>query len=155
LKIKSQRDFWSGLMFLAIGTAFAWGATGYNFGTPAKPGPGFFPFGLAVLMALLGALVLFKSLMLESEGGDPIGPFAWKPLVALLSAVLVFGFALPRLGLVVSIPLLVTIASLAGDEFGWKGVLASCVVLTAGAWAIFVLGLKLALPLWPAFLTAG
>jgi hypothetical protein len=155
LKIKSQRDFWSGLMFVCIGIAFAWGATNYSFGSSAKPGPGFFPFGLAMLMALLGALVLFKSLTLETEGGDPIGPVAWKPLITILASVLVFGYALPRLGLMLSLPLLVLISSLAGEEFGWKGVLANCLVLTAGAWAIFVFGLKLALPLWPVFLTAG
>ena len=155
MKIKSQRDFWSGLMFVCVGIAFAWGATHYSFGNSAKPGPGFFPFGLAMLMALLGALVLFKSLTLETEGGDPIGPFAWKPLITILASVLVFGYALPRLGLALSLPLLVLISSLAGEEFGWKGVLANSLVLTAGAWAIFVFGLKLALPLWPVFLSAG
>jgi hypothetical protein len=152
LKIKSQRDFWSGLMFVGIGVAFAWGATNYNFGSSARPGPGFFPFGLAVLMALLGALVLFKSLALETEGGDPVGAFAWRPLITILASVVVFGYALPRLGLVLALPLLVIVSSLAGNEFSWKGVLLSCVVLTAGSWLIFILGLKLALPLWPAFL---
>ena len=40
MKIKSQKDFWSGLMFVVVGLAFAWGATNYNFGTSARPGPG-------------------------------------------------------------------------------------------------------------------
>ena len=60
MKIKSQRDFWSGLMFLVIGIAFAWGATAYSFGNSARPGPGYFPFGLGVLLALLGAIVVFE-----------------------------------------------------------------------------------------------
>ena len=55
MKIKSERDFWSGLMFLAIGIAFAWGATTYSFGSSARPGPGYFPFGLGILLAVLGA----------------------------------------------------------------------------------------------------
>jgi len=155
LKIKSQRDFWSGLLFVSLGVVFAWGATNYSFGSSARPGPGFFPFGLGLLMAILGSLVLFKSLTIESEGGDPIGAFAWKPLVTILASVVVFGFTLPWLGMAVALPLLVIIASLAGNEFGWKGVLVSCVVLTIGSWGIFILGLKLALPLWPVFLTRG
>ena len=155
MKIKSQRDFWSGLLFVTVGIVFAWGATNYNFGSSARPGPCFFPFGLGLLMAILGALVLFKSLAIETEGGDPIGPFAWKPLITILASVVVFGFALPRLGMVLALPLLIIIASLAGDEFGWKGVAVSCVVLTLGSWAIFILGLKLALPLWPVFMTGG
>ena len=155
MKIKSQRDFWSGLMFVAVGASFAWGATDYSFGTSAEPGPGFFPFGLAMLMTLLGALVLFKSLTLETEGGDPIGPVAWKPLLTILASVFVFGYTLPRFGLVLALPLLVAVSSLAGDDFGWKGVLANSLGLSLGAWALFVFGLKLALPLWPLVLTGG
>ena len=89
MKIKSQRDFVSGLLFLVVGVAFAWGATEYSFGTSARPGPGYFPFGLGILLALLGALVLFKALTLESEGGDPIGDIAWRPLLIIVAAVAV------------------------------------------------------------------
>jgi len=152
VKIKNQRDFWSGLMFIAIGIGFAWGATTYNFGSSAKPGPGFFPFGLGVLLAVLGALVLFKALSIEVEGGNPVGGFAWKPLVTILLAVVVFGLALPRLGMAATLPLLVLISSLAGDEFRLKEVLINSVVLTVGCWAIFIYGLKLTIPLWPPFL---
>ena len=64
-----------------------------------------------------------------------------------------FGAVLPRLGLLISIPLLIAMVSYAGDEFSWKGVLLSAIVLTVGSWLIFVVGLKLTLPLWPTFLT--
>lgn len=151
MKIKSQRDFWSGLMFLVIGAAFALGAMEYSFGTSARPGPGYFPFGLGIVLALLGALVLFKALTLESEGGDPIGAIAWRPLLVIIGAITMFGLALPRLGLACTLPLLITMASLAGDEFRWRGVLLSCVVLTVGSWALFIVGLKLTIPLWPIY----
>ena len=49
MKIKSQKDFWSGLMFLVVGIGFAWGALNYSFGSSARPGPGYFPFGLGIL----------------------------------------------------------------------------------------------------------
>jgi Tripartite tricarboxylate transporter TctB family len=149
LKIKSQRDFWSGLMFIAIGIGFAWGATNYTFGNSARPGPGFFPFGLGVLLAVLGAMVLFKALTIEVEGGDPVGAFAWKPLITILVAVVVFGLALPRLGMAITLPLLVLLSSFAGDEFRLKEALVNAVVLTLGCWLIFIVGLKLTIPLWP------
>lgn len=152
MKIKSQRDFVSGLLFLVVGVAFAWGATEYSFGTSARPGPGYFPFGLGILLALLGALVLFKALTLESEGGDPIGDIAWRPLLIIVAAVAVFGLALPRLGLIVTPPLLITLSALAGKEFHWRDVLISSVVLTVGSWALFILGLKLTIPVWPVFI---
>ncbi len=152
MKIKSQRDFWSGLLFLLVGLAFAWGATEYNFGSSAKPGPGYFPFGLGILLALLGGLVLFKAVTIESPGSDPIGAIAWRPLLVIVGAIAMFGLALPKLGLVLTLPLLIFVSSLAGDEFHWKDALISALVLTAGSWVIFVWGLKLTIPVWPVFL---
>ena len=152
MKIKSQKDFWSGLMFLAVGLAFAWGATFYSFGTSARPGPGYFPLGLGLLLAALGALALFEALTIETEDGEPIGAFAWKPLGTILAAVLLFGLLLPRLGMAATIPILVLVASFAGDEFHWRGVLISAVALTLGSWLIFIRGLKLVIPVWPPFL---
>ena len=43
MKIKSQKDFFAGLMFMGVGVAFAWGATTYNVGNGARMGPGYFP----------------------------------------------------------------------------------------------------------------
>jgi hypothetical protein len=151
MKIKSQRDFWSGLMFLVVGGAFAWGSMEYSFGTSARPGPGYFPFGLGIVLAVLGGLVLFKALTLESEGGDPVGAIAWRPLIIIFTAIVVFGLALPRLGLICTLPLTVLLSSLAGREFHWRDVLISSALLTAGSWALFIKGLKLTLPVWPIY----
>lgn len=153
MRIKSERDFWAGMMFLVVGVAFAWGsAANYNFGSSARPGPAYFPFGLGVLLALLGALELFKALTIESEGGDPIGAVAWKPLLVIVGSVASFGWALPHLGLFIALPLLVIVSAVAGDEFHWKDALINAIVLTVGSWFIFIYGLKLVLPLYPAFL---
>jgi hypothetical protein len=151
VKIKSQKDFWAGLMFLVAGLVFAWGATAYKFGTSAKPGPGYFPLGLGVLLAALGALTLFGALTIETEDGGPIGAWSWRPLSMVLVSVVLFGLLLPRAGLVLTIPVLVLVASLADGEFNWRDVLIGATVLTLGSWAVFVAGLKLAIPLWPAF----
>jgi len=170
LKIKSERDFWSGLMFVAIGVIFAVGATNYSMGPAcppndpcaanlwarmsqlsAHPGAGYFPLGLSLLLTILGAIVLFKSLTIESEGGDPVGKFAWRPLIVIVAAIAVFGGMLEPLGMLISIPVLIVLTSLAGDEFHWKGVLISAVILTVASWAIFVLGLKLTIPVLPWF----
>jgi hypothetical protein len=59
---------------------------------------------------------------------------------------------LEPLGMALSVPLLIVLTSLAGDEFHWKGVLVNAVVLTVFSWLIFIVGLKLTIPLWPAFL---
>ncbi len=150
MKIKSQRDFWSGLLFVAAGLAFAWGATFYRLGDSARPGPGFFPLGLGLLTALLGLVILFKALTVERADGDPIGSIAWKPLGFIVGAVMLFGWAVPHLGLFLALPLLVIVSALAGDEFRWREVLVNSTVLTALSWAIFIWGLNLTIPLLPA-----
>ena len=152
MKIKSQRDFWSGLMFVTVGIVFAVGATGYSMGSSARPGAGYFPMILSVAMALLGGVVLFKSLTIETEGGDPIGAFAWRPLLVIVASIAMFGFALPVLGMFMTIPLLIIMVSFAGDEFGWIGVILNCLVLTLGSWVIFIWGLNLTIPLKPIFM---
>ena len=152
MKIKSQRDFFSGLMFVMVGIGFAIGATNYSMGSSAKPGAGYFPLILSVIMAILGAVVLFKSLTIETEGGDPIGHIAWRPLIVIVIAIAVFGALINRLGLVISVPVLIVMVSFAGDEFKWSGVIISSIVLTAFSWLIFIAGLKLTIPVWPSFL---
>lgn len=149
MKIKSEKDFWSGLMFLVAGIGFAWGALNYSFGSSARPGPGYFPFGLGAILAILGAMILFKSLTVETDGGDRFGAIAWRPLLLIVASVAVFGALVPRLGMFMSLPILVVVASLAGDEFHWGEVLINAAVLTVFSWVIFIWGLGLTIPLWP------
>ena len=152
MKIKSQRDFWSGLMFLVVGAGFAFGATNYSMGTSARPGAGYFPLILSVILTIMGAVVLFKALTIETEDGEPIGDIAWRPLIVIVVAITVFAILLPRMGMLITIPILIVIVSFAGDEFGWIGVVVSCVVLTAFAWLVFIKGLGLTIPLLPSFM---
>ena len=170
MKIKSERDFWSGVMFLVVGVAFAIGAMNYSMGPncpagapcatslyarftqlSAHPGAGYFPLGLSVILAVIGAVILFESLTIETEDGEPVGGVAWRPLVVITVAIALFGAMLERLGLFISIPVLIVIVSFAGDEFRWRGVLTSAAILTAFSWAIFIWGLKLTIPTLPWF----
>jgi hypothetical protein len=151
MKIKSQRDFWSGVMFVAVGIAFAWGAINYSFGQSARPGPGYFPFGLGVLLAALGAIVLVQSLVVDTADGDLIGAIGWRPLLIVLGSLALFAFLLPRAGMVIALPILVVTSAMAGDEFHWGEALANAVVLAVGSWLIFIKGLGLTIPVWPAF----
>lgn len=162
MNIKSQKDFFSGLMFMVAGVAFAWGATGYTIGTGARMGPGYFPLALGILLAVLGGIVTFKALVVETVDGDKIGKLAWKPLFFIIAANLVFGVMvgglpsihLPAMGLIAGIYALTFIASLAGDAFNAKETAVLATVLAAMSYVAFVLLLKLQFPVWPAFIAA-
>jgi predicted outer membrane lipoprotein len=161
MDIKSQKDFFSGLMFMGVGVAFAWGATTYTVGTGARMGPGYFPLLLGVLLAVLGGVITFKALVVETEDGDKIGTWAWKPLFFIIAANLTFGLMLgglpsikfPAFGLIVAIYTLTLIASLAGDEFKLKEVLILATVLSIMSYLAFIVLLKLQFPVWPTFIT--
>ena len=162
MKIQSQKDFYSGLMFSVVGGSFALGASGYQIGNGARMGPGYFPLALGVLLAILGAAITFKALVVETIDGDKIGSFAWKPLFFIIAANLVFGacigglpvIGLKPLGLVVGIYLLTYIASHAGEEHKFKEVAVLATILALLSYVAFILLLKLQFPVWPAYFTA-
>jgi hypothetical protein len=161
MQIKSQKDFFAGLMFLLVGLAFAWGSGSYSIGTGARMGPGYFPMVLGVLLAVLGLIVTITALVVETADGDPVGRIAWKPLVFIIAGNLVFGasigglpsIGLPPMGLIFGIFALTFVASNAGDEFKFKEVLILAVLLSLFSYAAFIMLLKLQFPVWPTFLT--
>lgn len=160
MKIKSQKDFFAGLMYLVAGGAFAWGATSYTIGKASRMGPGYFPLLLGSILALIGAFVLFKSLVVGTEDGDKVGSIAWKPLGYIIGSNLAFGILLgglpsigvPAMGLIVAIFALVFIASRAGDVFKVKEVFIVSVVLAILSYLAFIKLLNLQFQVWPSFI---
>ena len=161
MQIKSQKDFFSGLMFIGVGVAFAWGATTYNVGEGARMGPGYFPLMLGIVLALIGAVVLFTSLVVETEGGERIGKWAWRPLFFIIAANLAFGVLLgglpsigvPAMGMIGAIFALTIISSMADGHFHTRDVLILAAILAAGSYVAFILLLKLQIQVWPSFIT--
>ena len=161
MNIKSQKDFFSGLMFMVVGAAFAWGASTYSIGTGARMGPGYFPLMLGILLAVLGAVITLQALVVKAEHGDKIGSWAWKPLFFIITANLVFGLMIgglprigvPAMGLIAGIYALTFIASLGGEEFRLKEVTILATVLAVISYVAFIVLLKLQFPVWPTFIT--
>jgi hypothetical protein len=161
MKIKSQKDFFSGLMFIAVGLAFAWGATTYTIGEGARMGPGYFPLVLGLLLAALGAFILFEAVVVETEDGEPVGSWAWRPLGFIIAANLLFGvllgglpsIGLPAMGMILAIYGLTVVSALASDEFNLKEVLILGTVLAIGSYLAFIVLLKLQFQVWPTFIT--
>jgi hypothetical protein len=159
VKIKSQRDFFSGLIFMAMGIAFAWGASSYGIGESARMGPGYFPVALAVVLLLLGLVLMFKSLVVETEDGEPIVNWAWRPLFFVIAANLAFGvlfgglpaLGVPPMGMIAAIYASTLIASLAGGRFRVRAVLILATLLAAAGYVCLITVLKLQLQVWPAF----
>lgn len=124
MKLKSQKDFFSGLMFLLVGGGFAAVAgTSYTVGTAARMGPGYFPMLLGGLLAVLGAAIIFSALTIERREDESVGVIAWRPLFFVLLGVLSFGLGLTKLGLYVCVFILIAVSSLADRDIRFKGLL--------------------------------
>ena len=155
--VRNQHDFYSGLLFLTVGAAFALGAGQYEMGAANYMGPGYYPRLLGILGMLVGFAVIAKSILTRSEDNSPIGPWAWKQLALIIAANLFFGVAvgglpsigLPPLGLVIGVYVLVLVSSLASGEFKLSEYLVLSTILILGVYAICVKVLKLYVPLWP------
>ena len=151
MRIGSQRDFAAGIFLAVVGVGFAIGATQYSFGVASRPGPGYFPLGLGVILALLGLGIVATSFVRHPKGGEPVGSIPWRPLLCIVGALVFFGFTLPRAGFLVSFPLMIIITAFGGDEFRWKDALLNAVVLTVFSYLVFIAGLQLTIPVWPKF----
>jgi len=140
-------------MFFSIGVFFGVGSRHYSIGSSAHPGPGYFPLLLSIVIGILGLVIVVKALTLETRDGEPIGAIAWKPLLAIVCSIVVFGVLLPRVGLGIAMLLLVGGSSLAGTTFKWADVIFASAVMTAFSWLAFIWGLGLPIPMWPSLLT--
>jgi len=146
--IRHPKDFWSGILFVAIGTAAVVLGSKYNLGTAARMGPGYFPRALGILLILLGAIVALRGLRLN---GSPIPKWKWRPIVIVLGSVVLFGQIVQTVGLALSTIILIVLASTASHEFRWKESIIVAVLLSALSVGVFIIGLKLTLPIWPSF----
>lgn len=151
MRIQSQQNFWSGVMFIATGLVFAWFATDYQMGTAARMGPGYFPFWLGIIMALLGAVISVGGLSSKAERAD-IEKFDWRSIALVLGSTTAFGILLRPLGLYVCLFILVVGSSIASHEFNWKVALANAIFLIVFSYVAFIKGLGLIFPLFPWFM---
>ena len=151
MQVRNKQNFWSGVMFIVLGLAFAWKSTEYSMGTAARMGPGYFPFWLGIIMAILGAIILLSSLHKKAEE-TVITKFDFKSVAIITASVVVFAFLLQPAGLIISMIVLVIISALAAHDHSWKVTIANAIFLTVLCYLSFVVGLKLVFPIWPAFL---
>jgi len=145
--IRHPKDFFAGLLFVAFGVAAITIGSNYTLGTAARMGPGYFPRILGILLIALGGALVVRALRLN---GPPLPGWKWRPTVIVLASVALFGMIVNYAGVVLSTILLIVAASAASHEFRWRESLVAGVVLAALAVGVFVIGLKLQLPIWPA-----
>lgn len=151
IRARNSKDLWAGVMFLLIGIGAIVVARNYPFGGAANMGPGYFPMLLGGLLVLLGAIMALRCLRFAHDR-EAIPAFRFRPQFIILGSIVLFGVLLQPLGMVLCSMLLVVLSSFASHEFHWREAIVSALLLTVFTALVFVWGLRMPIPLWPAFL---
>jgi hypothetical protein len=153
MRTRNPKDTYAGLLFVFFGAAAMVFSVGYNIGTAAKMGPGYFPFVLGAILCALGIVIGLRSLFLAKEVKK--GPsLHWKPLVLVLFSVVLFGLFLRPLGLLISTLFMIMVSSAASHEFRMKEALLNAGALAFIVLMVFVYFLDFQVPVWPSILVS-
>ena len=144
IRLRDNKDFWSGLMLIGAGAAALIIGLEYRLGSALRMGPGYFPSVLGGILILLGFLVLAKGL----KSGDRIdGRWSLRALILLPMSLVLFGLLMEYAGFVPALLVLIVGSGAAGEDFKVGETLILAIVLTLCAVAVFVWGLGLPFPL--------
>jgi hypothetical protein len=146
MRIKSSKDFATGLLFLAIGLGAYYIGSTYSMGTPQRPGTGVLPRILAWCLMGSGLLLTIQALLQE---GPKLDAWAWRPLIMITVATMAFSFLIDSAGLVVAMIVSMTLAALGTHETRWKEFAMFMVLMLMLGIGIFILGLGMPIKVLP------
>jgi len=143
------RDFVAGIFLIIFGLFVVLYTSGhYHIGTLELMGPGFFPMVLGCVLSVLGMLVATLSFRRTVYAFVP-PPIAIRPFSSILSSIAVFALLIERAGLIVTTIIVIVIAASAKSSFRlWKALLLG-ITLSLLSWIIFILMLKMTIPVLP------
>jgi Tripartite tricarboxylate transporter TctB family len=144
-RVKDQKDFWSGILFIAFGCAGLWFGRNYAVGTLSRMGPGFFPMMMSVALVAIGTFLLARSLIVV---GEPVERIAFWPQFLVLAGIVGFGLLIERVGLAVSVIAVAVISGIAAQGLRWFELAALALAMGALSVALFVHLLGQPIPVW-------
>ena len=148
IALRSNKDFWAGIMLIVTGAASIFVARDYPFGSTMRMGPGYFPSMLGAILALFGIYVTITGL----RRGEKIAVHcSLRALVVLSLSLVAFGFLMTYAGFLPALAVLIFGSASAGREFKFVEVLLLTVILTGLSVAVFIWGLGLPYPLIKGF----
>lgn len=138
MRARFGQDLVTGLLFLVVGIGAILTIYFYDkmsMGTANRPGTGVLPLALSWCLIGTGGLLIGKSLL---SGDSEITGINWRPLLLVTLGVTVFGLAIDRLGLFLTMALSMSICAAAMTETRWGEYVAFLGVMIVASWAMFV-----------------
>lgn len=145
---RNPKDFWTGIIYLAIGAGAIWIAGDYEMGTARRMGPAYFPVLVSIILVAIGTISLIRSFL---KSGEPITGFAGRGLILVIGATVLFAFLVRGAGVIVALPLMIIVSAYASHHFRWGSTLLLALGLTVFCVLVFLHGLGVRLPLFGAW----
>ena len=145
----ARQQHWAGLFFIGFGVLAIWAGRDLVIGTAADMGIGYAPRALAIGCVGVGVILLLQAFMSAPESSGVRVSLAWRALVLVTAMVIGFGLLLPRLGLPLTIALMIPAAVLSGESFRWPAMVAIAGGMALLCTLLFSTALKLQIPVWP------
>ena len=147
IRLRSQQDLAAGLFLVLIAVLAYVLAADLPMGRAVRMGPGYLPTLLSWLLGGLGLVIAARGFAID---GPRLDRWYWRPLIALTLSLLVFAGLLERAGLVVAIIVAVVVSSFAVPRPRIVPVVLLALVLAVACAALFkyLLGLPLVLLPW-------
>jgi putative tricarboxylic transport membrane protein len=162
LKIKGPRDFFGGLVLIALALFALWAGSDLSGVSGYSMGPGTVPRLFVSLLILIGAVVTLTGLFVE---GPPLESYALRGPLYVVCAIVTFallirgarfsifgaGIRIPEFGLIIATFLAFMIAVMGGTKVRWVESLIAAAAMTVFCVVLFRYLLQLPFPLWPSF----
>lgn len=146
-RVFASKDFLAGNLFMAFGLLGLWLGRALDSGTASAMDAGYFPRLVCALLIAVGAALAVTALL---RSGEVPERGRWRPFAFVTVSCLAFALLLRPLGLVLTLLISTVLARLAGEDIRPLPLLMLCLVLIVAIVALFVLALRVHIPLWPA-----
>ena len=143
-KSRAYKDIVGGVASLVIAALFIVPSFKYGLGTPQRMGPGFFPFVLGIILAIIGLAILVPAL----KRPEVRPPIFWRPATAIFAGIAAFALIVEPFGLVPAVWATIVLTSLGDKNFKPKRVAILALAVSAAACLIFIYGLAVPIPMF-------
>jgi hypothetical protein len=144
IRVRDPKNFTCAALFTGFAVLLAGSALTLPLGSASEMGPGYFPLALAAILFALGLVLGVSSLRRD---GDPV-EIRWRGVTLVTLSIVVFAASIRWLGFVPAAALCVLVSTFADRGFPLPKAAVLTVVLVGLCWLVFVVGLRLPVPLF-------
>ena len=139
----------SGIFFLCLGILLSFWATSYHIGGITKPGSGFLPLILGILIVVFSIVILAQGWKANPAKEKEVSfslPAGWKKIAYVILVLLFTTFSFEPLGYLITVFLLITLLMLGKELRSLRKALLTAFLAALGVYLVFILLLEQPFP---------